>query len=155
MRIATIFMAISISTLVLFATDAAAQNEVYRWVDENGVVHFGDQPPAHSNAEQVSIQQSKGITEGLSTEPVATDQEPQPSYAQQLREERLDKRKLNAENKKIAAEGCEQMRKLVSELEPSTRVIVRMDDGTVTRLDDNVRLEKLAEAKAYIARNCD
>jgi hypothetical protein len=65
MRIATIFMAISISALVLFATDAAAQNEIYRWVDENGVVHFGDRPAAHSDAEQVSIQQSKGISDAL------------------------------------------------------------------------------------------
>jgi hypothetical protein len=30
-----------------------------------------------------------------------------------------------------------------------------LEDGTVTRMDDNKRLESLGEAKAYIAENCD
>ena len=50
---------------------------------------------------------------------------------------------------------CAQRRTLVSQLEPSSRVMVKMEDGTVTRLDDNIRLETLNEAKTYIANNCE
>jgi hypothetical protein len=32
-------------TLVLFASNIAAQQSVYKWVDADGVVHFGDAPP--------------------------------------------------------------------------------------------------------------
>ena len=55
----------------------------------------------------------------------------------------------------MIAAGCEQRYQLVSQLEPSTRVIVEYEDGTVGRLDDNERLEMLNEAKAYIAEKCD
>jgi hypothetical protein len=33
--------------------------------------------------------------------------------------------------------------------------MVQMEDGTIARMDDNVRLETLNEAKSYIAGNCD
>ncbi len=33
--------------------------------------------------------------------------------------------------------------------------MVKAEDGTVTRMDDNVRLETLNEAKTYIAKNCN
>jgi hypothetical protein len=40
-------MAICVA-LVLASTGALAQQKVYKWVDEDGVVHFSDSPPADS-----------------------------------------------------------------------------------------------------------
>ena len=152
MRIATIIMAIFITTLALSARDAAAENEIYRWVDKNGVAHFSDMPPDRTVSEQVTLPQSKVGTIAPATQ---TQPEPQPSYAQQIRDERAEKRLVSKENEKIIAEACAQRRKLVSQLEPSPRVIIRYEDGKVSRMDDNERLEMLAEAKTYIAANCD
>lgn len=42
-----VFTAVSVA----FADHAAAQR-IYRWTDENGVVHFGNQPPANTHAEE-------------------------------------------------------------------------------------------------------
>jgi hypothetical protein len=41
-------------TLMSLACAAAHSASVYRWVDENGVVHYSDQP--HENAEKVQVQ---------------------------------------------------------------------------------------------------
>ena len=159
MRITTILLAVLMATLVLPATDAMAEDDVYRWVDENGVVHYGDLPPGQTGAEKVDILPSEGITASTSSGPQVADapgqQEPQPSYAQQRRDERTEQRKEAAEKKEAVAAGCEQRRQLVAQLEPSTRVIVEYEDGTIGRLDDNERLQTLGEAKAYIAENCD
>jgi hypothetical protein len=159
MRIATNIMAILFATLLFLAMDVMAGNEIYRWVDENGVVHFGEQPPEKGNAQSVSVQQSAGIDANPSTDATPANPEdplePQPSVAQQRRDERAEKRAEREENERITAAACAQKRTLVSQLEPSTRVMVRMEDGTVTRLDDNVRLETLNEAKTYIANNCE
>lgn len=157
MRITTNFVLILIAAFMFIATDAIAQGEVYRWVDENGVVHFGDRPEGQPGAEIVDIQDSNIQT---SSAPVQTDSgeqaEPQqPSYAQQIRDDRAKARKEREENQRITAEACAQRRKLVSQLEPSTRVIVEYEDGTVARLDDNERLKNLNEAKTYIAENCN
>jgi hypothetical protein len=40
-------------TLMLLAGAAALASPVYKWVDENGVVHYSDQP--HANAEKVQL----------------------------------------------------------------------------------------------------
>jgi hypothetical protein len=40
-------------TLMLLACTLASAATVYRWVDENGVIHYSDQP--HPNAEKLSV----------------------------------------------------------------------------------------------------
>lgn len=159
MRIAIIITLVLTITLPFLATDAMATDEIYRWVDENGVVHFGERPPAEAVAEQVVIQPGirSDATPPSGSAPTDSNQspEPQPSVAQQIRDERAKKRAEFEENKKMVAEACAQRRKIVSQLEPSPRVMIRMEDGTVTRMDDDVRLETLNEAETYIAANCN
>jgi Domain of unknown function (DUF4124) len=40
-------------TLLLLAASLATAATVYKWVDENGVVHYSDQP--HANAEKINL----------------------------------------------------------------------------------------------------
>jgi len=48
-------LAISI-ILTVIAASASAQQTVYRWVDKDGVVHFGDEPPGDvENVEAVTL----------------------------------------------------------------------------------------------------
>jgi hypothetical protein len=155
MRIATILTAVFISTLLLSAMDAIAEDEIYRWVDENGVVHFGNRPGGQAGAEKIDIPESHISNTRPASASAQADEIQQPSYAQQRRDERAKIHKEAAEKEQAIAAGCEQRRQLVAQLEPSTRVMVRLEDGTVTRMDDNKRLETLGEAKAYIAENCD
>ena len=155
MRIATILTAVFISTLLLSAMDAVAEDEIYRWVDEHGVVHFGNRPGGQAGAEQVEIPESQINNTQPAPASAQEDAIQQPSYAQQRRDERAKIHKEAAEKEQAIAAGCAQRRQLVAQLEPSTRVMVRLEDGSVTRMDDNKRLDTLAEAKAYIAENCD
>jgi len=159
MRIAMFIITVLIATLQFVAKDAMAGEEIYRWVDEDGVVHFGDQAPAHTAVDEITIQQSMSRATPPPSEstPANADQPPgpQPSIAQQQRNERAKKREEMEERKKEIAEGCKQRRELVAKLEPSPRVMVTMEDGTVTRMDDSVRLEALNEAQTYIAKNCE
>ena len=159
MRIATFFTVVLSAALILTATDSVAEDEIYRWVDEDGVVHFGDQPASHSNSEAVKLNNDPSGIAPASSAPAATNsaqpEEKPLTAAQQQRADRAEQRKEAAAKKEAIAAGCEQRHKLVSQLEPSTRVIVQYEDGTVGRLDDNERLEMLNEAKAYIADNCD
>ena len=81
--------------------------------------------------------------------------EAQPSYAQQLRDERAENRRISADKQREIIDLCERHRQVEATLEPMPRVIVQNEDGSVERMDDNVRLEKLAVSKAFIAENCD
>lgn len=159
-NIATIFITITLAW-VPFTT---AAEEVYRWVDENGVVHFGDRAPQQGEVEKVAIQPSSGVHASPTSEPAIPkpaipDEEqktdPQLSVAQQRRDARAVIKQENTESAEATSRNCTQARDVVAQLEPSPRVNVTHEDGTVTRMDDNDRLEKLNEAKAFVADNCD
>lgn len=148
--------------LAVLATMAPLQlagEEVYRWVDADGVVHFGDKTSANPDAERVEIQ--PGGDAGLGAAPAVESMETDSSYnsqasrAQQQRDERAARRELAAERQRQAASACTEARQRVAKLEPSPRVLEEQADGSVKRMDDDRRLELLAEAKAYIADNCD
>ena len=40
---------------MLFCVSGSAFAEVYKWVDEDGVTHFGQKPPAAGKAETVNV----------------------------------------------------------------------------------------------------
>jgi hypothetical protein len=156
MRIATFFVAALIATLTLSTTQAVAEEEIYRWVDKDGVVHFGNRPEGHEDTEVVNIEKATDRDSQANSAPSSVfDRDPEPTYAQKLRDERAQGRKDAAEKQKEVDALCEVNRERVATLEPSTRVIIRLEDGSVTRMDDNYRLENLAESKAFIAENCD
>ena len=151
---ATLLMAVLIATLTLTATDAMAADGVYRWVDENGDVHYGDNPPRQANAEAVDIQPD--ASSGLKPDAYSQLESSagQPSRAQQQRDERALQRKEQTEKETSMAAGCEQRRATVAQLEPMPRVMVTNEDGEVYRMDDNDRLAELGKLKAYISENC-
>ena len=151
---ATITFSLLWTTLLLTAMEAQAEGEVYRWVDENGVVHFDQQPGDHKEAVEIDVQSGVGV-EQVATPEAEPKAEPEPSYAQQRRDERAARRQELAEKRAVTARACEQARQRIANLEPSPRVMVENEDGSISRLDDEKRLEFLAEARDYIARNCD
>jgi hypothetical protein len=158
MQIAKNLMIVFVAAFVLMATDAIAEDTVYRWVDDQGVVHFGDRPNDAANAEKLEIQSTETTSPAPGSDVERDDiyaQPEGPSRAQQQREARAESRAEAAVLADAIAAGCDQRRQIVSQLEPSTRVMVRGEDGEVYRLDDNERLKALDEAKAYIAEKCD
>jgi hypothetical protein len=156
MRKATLYTVVLMTAFMITATDASASDNVYRWVDENGNVHFSDQAPGKTKAEVVDIQPSSNINPQVAEQPASVADAGQPSRAQQQRDERAEKRKEDDERKAALAAGCAQRYELQSQLEPSTRVMIKdVETGQVTRMDDNERLKVLGEAKAYIAENCN
>ena len=159
MRTRICFFALFTAIIAFPITDASAGNEVYRWVDEDGVVHFENLAPQQGDAEKITIKSNRNTNyqPGMDTVPEKTDEEidTDASFAQQRRDERAMKRQEAAEKGKLTAATCEQSRIVVAKLEPMTRVLVEQEDGTVVRMDDNDRLERLREEKAYIAEKCN
>lgn len=72
--------------------------EVYKWVDDKGKVHFGDRPPAKSQAVELDLPESK--------EPPATTvsdlerKRRQQRLVKALEEERREKERIEAEKKR-------------------------------------------------------
>lgn len=155
----------AIATLVslgICLSSAAPAALVYRWVDDDGVVHFSGDPPAGVDAAVVDASMPSG---GLSPSTpyedaaaggeVAESEEPELSYAEQRRQERAERREERRAENAERQRKCAAMRKQRAALEPSPRVIVRDEEGNPVRMSDEDRLAALQEAKTYLAEHCE
>jgi hypothetical protein len=149
--------------------DAIADDNIYRWTDAQGVVHFGNMPPQGQPVEEVRVDPPVSPP---AVQPVVTDtpataavtdgevnasaaDEPEVSYAQQRRDEREAKRRLRKSEALEREINCARMEQQRAALEPATRVIVTDDDGNSRRLDDDERVKGVEEAKAFLRENCE
>lgn len=83
--------------------------EVYKWVDENGKVHFSQTPPDNS-AEKVEINNNESTVDDVDNRSAKQKEQ---KYLEYLRQERLDKEENKAkENEKQAKLQARCERKL-------------------------------------------
>ena len=154
MRNVIVFITIVLLVLGISSNMVLAKEEIYRWVDKDGVVHFSNRADATADAEPVDIRKSpeySPVEPQQSSDPAGQS----PSYAQQRRDERSQKKKEMAERRAELDKECALNRELLAKLEPMPRVLVEKEDGTVVRMDDNDRIEQVNKSKDFIAKNCD
>jgi len=152
----------------------AQGNEIYTWKDKNGVVHYSDTAPDNPDAKSMEAPEAylPGSAGAYPEEragdvpdadapasdqvsPAGGAENEEISYAEQKRREiarnREERRAAQAERDRKCAAAREQ----VAALEPHRRVFFTNDEGETERMDDEVRVGKVEEAKAEIARYCD
>ncbi|MGE8296473.1 MAG: DUF4124 domain-containing protein [Pseudomonas sp.] len=135
-------------TLMLALSTTAMASQVYKWVDDKGVTHFGAQPPQGQQATTINT---------ATPPPRSTPSTPAPSADNQLDPEQaaIDKKvkedvaKQEAERKQY----CQNARSNLAQLENNPRVRIE-DGGEVRRIDENERQERITELKKAITENC-
>lgn len=136
------------SSLLLALSTTAMASQVYKWVDAQGVTHFGAQPPQGQQATSINT----ATPPPKPAEPEATATFDSDGDAQQEAIERKVKQQVAAqevERKKY----CESVRTNLAQLENNPRVRVEVD-GEVRRLKEEERQQRIGEAKQAIAENC-
>lgn len=135
-------------TLMLALSTSAMASQVYKWVDEKGVTHFGAQPPQGQEATTINT---------AAPPPRPVPSEPAPSFDEQLDPEQaaIDKKvkedvaKQEAERKQY----CETARTNLAQLENNPRVRIE-DGGELRRIGEDERQERIAELKKSITESC-
>jgi len=141
-----------------------SDKEMYRWTDENGVVHFTDERPPGQDVAVIPIPSpdEKGI--GVSSNSPSLDEEIADEEAameealspgEERRQEMAERREVILAARAKNEKECAAKRAEVEQLEPARRVYFTNDKGEVERMDDEVRVDKVAEAKAFIEANCN
>ena len=164
----------SIVSLIIVMTGALVTNPhafaddaVFRWVDEDGIVHFGDRVPEGVNAVEFTLKPNRveltgsETSAGSSPDPeTAVDAganargEAELSNAEQRRQSRAERRQKYTADKQKMESQCETMRRQKEFIEPHPRVLVQDENGNPRRLEDSEREEMLNEANAFLAENC-
>ncbi len=136
---------IASALLVLMSTPAMAA-QVYKWVDAQGVTHFGAQPPEGQQATSVNTTIAPAPAAIPAKLPQVGVDEEQQAIDEKVKKEVAAK---EAERKQY----CEKMRTNLAQLENNPRLREEVN-GEVRRLDEDERQKRIAEAKKAIAENC-
>lgn len=136
------------SSLLLALSAPVAASQVYKWVDAQGVTHFGAQPPQGQQATSINT----AAPPSKPAEPKAAATFDNEADSEQEAIDRKVKQQVatqEAERKKY----CESVRTNLAQLENNPRVRIEVD-GDVRRLNEEERQQRIGEAKKAIADNC-
>jgi len=96
-----------------------------------------------------------GIPPDGQTSPNDSAEEESLSYADQKRQQIARNREERLKREQERGEQCARAREQVAALEPTRRVYFTNDEGETERMDDEVRVRLVEEAKAKVAEFCD
>lgn len=136
---------IASALIVLMSTPVMAA-QVYKWVDAQGVTHFGAQPPEGQQATSVNTTIAPAPTAPPAKLPQVGVDEEQQAIDEKVKKEVAAK---EAERKQY----CEKMRTNLAQLENNPRLREEVN-GEARRLGEDERQKRIAEAKKAIAENC-
>ena len=132
-------------------TPSTAAAQVYRWVDERGVVHYGERPPSGTAVRPVD-----GPTPAPAAAPKAKADDSQPERGFQKR--RIERERQEERERKEAANAkaqCERERLQLARLRESRRVTAGVNEkGERRYLDDGERAEAMRRQEAVVAQRC-
>jgi hypothetical protein len=121
----------------------AAQAQVYKCVDERGVVHYSDKPHAGCKGGPVGIQPIPSLS-GQASKP------PSPSISQDdadFRRRQIERERQESYDKAAQMERCTKVRQELAWLSSSGRVASINDAGERVYMDDATRQSRLAQLK--------
>ena len=169
MRTALIAAALAlVGSVALLSTTAVAQ--IYKWVDENGTVHYSDSPPTNTQTERVEIEPTRSADRAAGLETL-----------QRLLDETADAtaRRRAAQQASSATEESEQRQRLLmnrSCLDARTQMAALEEQRAVYRdnqgqfhvlwgrdpyqgereyLDDAERASEITRVRQVIATDCE
>jgi type IV secretory pathway VirB10-like protein len=131
---------------------AAVQAGMYKWVDPQGVTHYGDQPPPGQAAQPVTpppppASGSQAEEKSLMEQSKAADEARR--KAQKSAAEAEQARQAAAKR----AEHCKKVRERIDYMQSHPRLLV-LKNGGPEMMPDEERQSQLADLEAEYAKNC-
>jgi hypothetical protein len=140
---------------LLFFVHAAPQAQVYKWVDANGVTHYGSQPPQNNKSKEVQLREA---APRQGTEAQAA------GYTANLKERELEFRKRQtlrereetrvAEERARRNEDCRRGKAELADLRNVRRMYEVNDKGERVYMSDAQRDAEVARREAEYNQKC-
>jgi len=140
---------------LLFIAESNAA--IYKWVDSEGTVHYGQQRPSDVTAEKLDIQQEPTTTfrsdakDTVKSEEAAQDAEQKPAEEAARQEE---KKPETAAEKKQRLEACARARKSLATMESIGRIRSKDAEGNYTYLSQQQKEAQMKQARDLIKKYC-
>lgn len=135
-------MRCSLLCCILLMALPVSANEIYRWIDDNGVVHYTDRP--REGAERLTIRTASPTTPAPSSSPA-----PRGEQGELMAEPDAEK------TEEVRSANCTSSRERLARLQRAPRLYREGEDGERLYLDDDERTLVLAEAQELVESWCD
>jgi hypothetical protein len=144
---------ISALALVMMISPADA-GDIYKWVDEQGNVHYSSEKPVDAPVESVHVNTEKtGNVAGQQA--LATEQKKIADEAKAIKEKGIPAQPpVPALPQKEVMRRCQQARDSLASIEAHGQMRVRDEKGNITYATDATKQQYIAEAKKAIADYC-
>ncbi|MGY8818817.1 MAG: DUF4124 domain-containing protein [Pseudomonadales bacterium] len=134
--------------LLLALSSSIMAGQVYKWVDAEGVTHFGAQPPQGQPAETLNT--AVAPSKPAVTESATLEQSGEPEQRDIDRKVKQQVAEQEAERQRY----CTTLRTNLAQLQNNPRVRVEEEGGN-RRLNEEERQARIGETKQKIADNCN
>ena len=138
---------------LLLAVSAAAWGGIYKWVDDNGQVHYGERPPQAGGGEQVEVEPGPAPDAAA-----AQRRAKQQKFMRAIDEERRVQESARQKAEQKAAQRqrrCARARDRLRTYQRSNRVYRLDAQGNRVFLPDSSREQAIRQSRQEIQRWCD
>ncbi len=145
-----------ITLLSLCCANQLHADTFYKWIDQEGVTHYGAQAPAEQATTKVrtSEQSTNDATRGDAALESAKKSAQQQAEAQ-AQKKQADTKTLNeAELAKQLQQNCEQAQKNIDTLKTNPRVREKDAEGNFKFLAPEEHQKRISETQEYLSGNC-
>lgn len=136
-------------TIVFSANILAQETIIYRWLDENNVVHYSQQQPQNVNYTELTTASAFQAKEKLPLENIN-----KPSVDDQISKYEKEKAEVLAKNAEIAKKNCKAAQLNRQMLNSFDNVMMADADGKEKVMSDKEKKEQLAINKKHISMYC-
>ncbi len=142
--------------MILFMLAAATTAGIYKWVDENGHVQYGDRPPATDveESEEVNVR----VQESTSADSAPVDRrQARERLLQQYEKERADKKEAAAKKRQEQQKAkvrCAYAKNTLNEYLGHGRLYDLLPNQERRYLTDQERDAEIAKARAEVKKWC-
>ena len=137
--------------LALLLSPASHAGKFYKWVDAQGVTHYGENPPDTETAAVVNVKSGASSDQQQAIEALEEKRKAAESARTAPPQESAN---VESENREIMANNCKIQRQNLSQLKSNRRVKETDANGEIRFLEEEEINKRIQEIEKYIADNC-
>ena len=144
-----------IAALTLTLSSGVFADEIYKWIDEDGSIHYEDRPSGNASEERLQFSYNRTNSSAVG-ERVQTRRD-MDNARRETREEAAAEERTAAENRAAAEEKmaqCQSYRASLKTMLESRRVYREDEAGERQYLDETARAEARTKAEELIKETC-
>ena len=144
---------ICVLLVLAIGAQAAGKKQIYKWVDDQGKVHYTQQAPVGRSAQKMKNAPPPAANPDAINEDLKKQVE---AMEERLagKDEAATAARKQAENEKIIKQNCATARKNLAALQQGANKAYMTPDGKVARLTEEDRQRRISEAKQQIEKYC-